>query len=102
MSEPPRASVRSTLLKNRYKSNVRNLYKTDFRATGFSKEGETGVPAFMLKRKDNPDAAFLAYLRLFEIPFEIINKRAGPLIAILNLLESVERHKRKRLQEIPW
>jgi len=102
LSEPPRANVRSTLLKNRYKSNFRNLYKTDFGATGFSKGGQTGVPAFMLKRKDNPDAAFLAYLKLFEMPFKIINRRAEQLIDILNLLESFERHERKRLQEIPW
>lgn len=102
MSEPPKANVRSTLLKNVYKSNIRNLPKTNFRATGFSREGETGVPAFMLKRKDKPDAAFLAYLKLLGMPFEIMNRNTEWLLYVLNLLESCERNQRKRLQEIPW
>ena len=89
-------------MKNSYKSNFGNLFKSKHRATGFSKEGKAGVPAWMLKRKNKPDAAFVAYLKLLEMPFRLLNDETGLLLDMLDLLESWGKDERNRLQQFPW
>jgi hypothetical protein len=66
-------------------------------ATGLGKEIKIGTPSSMPKKKKG-DPVLLADLKVIEV-ISVEQKR---LIGLLDLLESVEKRHRKRLEEIPW
>src|SRR5271157_5822484 len=78
----PRTNIRTTLLKNFNKSSFGNLHKTNFIATGFSKEeeGKTGLPAPMMKRKRKADPNILA-LKLMKMLFNMEYEATKELIS---------------------
>ena len=75
----------------------KKCHKPDIGATGLGKEIKINVPSTKNSKK-KADPALWADLMVMEV-ISVERKR---LIGLLDLIGSMERRQRKRLEEIPW